>query len=77
MKKSFKLKWSFPGWILWATTVLIMVFPFLGIFWFLFKFNLPFFNAGDKWVGVLLIFLWWFSCLINIFGWRLDINGKR
>ena len=77
MKKSFKLEWSFPGWILWATTVLIMVLPLLGIFWFLFQFNLPLFHAGDKWISILIISIWWLACSINIFGWSLILKGEN
>jgi len=76
MKINFKLKWAFPRWLLWITVLLIAIFPLIGLFWFLFKFNIPFFNAGDKWIAILLISTWWFSCSINIFGWKLDLNGK-
>ena len=71
MKINLKLKWDFPRWLLWVTILYIVGFPIVGLFWFLFQFDLPFFNAGDKWVGFLLIFMWWLLCSLNIFGWRL------
>jgi hypothetical protein len=58
-------------WLFWVSTLLVTIFPLCGLFWFLFRFNIPFFNAGDRWAGILLIAIWWLSCSLNIFGWRL------
>lgn len=77
MKINVKLKWAFPRFLFWVTILLIIVFPLIGLFWFLFKFNLPFINAGDKWVGILIIAVWWLSCSFNLFGWSLRAKNNN
>jgi len=76
MKGNMKLAWAFPKWLLWLTILIVVLFPLCGLFWFLFRFNIPFFNAGDRWVFILFIIVWWMSCSLTIFGWRLKTGDK-
>jgi len=65
------LKWRFSKklfWILFAISVLI---PIIGIFWVFVQFNIPLIHSGDRLIGRTIIFLWWLSCTILIFGWRV------
>jgi hypothetical protein len=68
----YKLRWGLPRAAFWITFIMFLIVPLAGFSWFLFEFNMPFFNAGDKWLASSIIVMWWFASSVQIFGWKLQ-----
>jgi len=70
--KLLNLKWRFSKKLLVFLTFFALFIPLSGILWIFTEFNIPFAHSGDKIIFRLMLFLWWLSCTILIFGWRIE-----
>ena len=66
------LKWRFSKKLLWILFAIAVLIPAVGAFWILVQFDIPFIHGGDRFIGRVILFLWWLSCTILIFGWRIE-----
>jgi len=65
------LKWRFSKKLFWILFTISVLIPIIGIFWVFVQFNIPLIHSGDRLIGHTIMFLWWLSCTILIFGWRV------
>lgn len=68
---NYKLTWGLPRVAFWITLIMFVIVPLAGFSWFFFEFNMPFFNAGDRWLASTIIILWWLACSVQLIGWKL------
>lgn len=67
-----QIRWVLPTWLLILLLLFILSLPGVAVFWFLAKFDLPFFHGGDVMPVYFIGFFYWLVWTIFIFGFKLD-----
>jgi hypothetical protein len=65
------LKWKYTKVLKWVSLIIMATVPLIGLSWLIFQFNLPYLNGGDKTVIRFALLIWWCSCTLVIYGFRL------